>query len=241
MAARVLLLEDDPAVCRYVAMALDSLPIELLMSDSVAQASRLLESGPVDLVLSDLTLVDGSALDFAKALLAQSRMPVAVFSAGITPSVEQQLQQAGVWRILHKPVGLKALQACVMEAVGPQRSSGAAPVPAPPAATPPVPVPVAAGPDAAALFEGSEPMLQSFTALCRQQFPLDAQAGDEALARRDMAALRRVAHNLKSVLRLIGEHPLADAAQSLDAQLSRDDLTEVASRWQGLRDALLRL
>ncbi|SFF14315.1 Hpt domain-containing response regulator [Paracidovorax wautersii] len=237
MAARVLLLEDDPAVCRYVAMALDGLPIELLMSDSVAQASRMLESEPVDLVLTDLTLVDGSALDFAKALLAQSRMPVAVFSAGITPSVEQQLQQAGVWRILHKPVGLKALQACVMEAVGPQRSGNAAPVPAP---TPP-PAPVVAGPDAAALFEGSEPMLQSFTALCRQQFPLDAQAGDQALARQDMAALRRTAHNLKSVLRLIGAHPLAELAQSLDAQLSRHDLTEVARRWQGLRDALLRL
>lgn len=237
MAARVLLLEDDPAVCRYVAMALDGLPIELLMSDSVAQASRMLESEPVDLVLTDLTLVDGSALDFAKALLAQSRMPVAVFSAGITPSVEQQLQQAGVWRILHKPVGLKTLQACVMEAVGPQRSGNAAPVPAP---TPP-PAPVVAGPDAAALFEGSEPMLQSFTALCRQQFPLDAQAGDQALARQDMAALRRTAHNLKSVLRLIGAHPLAELAQSLDAQLSRHDLTEVARRWQGLRDALLRL
>ncbi len=237
MAARVLLLEDDPAVCRYVAMALDGLPIELLMSDSVAQASRMLESEPVDLVLTDLTLVDGSALDFAKALLAQSRMPVAVFSAGITPSVEQQLQQAGVWRILHKPVGLKALQACVMEAVGPQRSGNAAPVPAPA----PPPAPVVAGPDAAALFEGSEPMLQSFTALCRQQFPLDAQAGDQALARQDMAALRRTAHNLKSVLRLIGAHPLAELAQSLDAQLSRNDLTEVARRWQGLRDALLRL
>ncbi len=237
MAARVLLLEDDPAVCRYVAMALDGLPIELLMSDSVAQASRMLESEPIDLVLTDLTLVDGSALDFAKALLAQSRMPVAVFSAGITPSVEQQLQQAGVWRILHKPVGLKTLQACVMEAVGPQRSGNAAPVPAP---TPP-PAPVVAGPDAAALFEGSEPMLQSFTALCRQQFPLDAQAGDQALARQDMAALRRTVHNLKSVLRLIGAHPLAELAQSLDAQLSRHDLTEVARRWQGLRDALLRL
>lgn len=236
MAARVLLLEDDPAVCRYVAMALDGLPIELRMSDSVAQASRMLESEPVDLVLTDLTLVDGSALDFAKALLAQARMPVAVFSAGITPSVEQQLQQAGVWRILHKPVGLKILQACVMDAVGdaadPGRRIGAA--------LPPSPV-VACADVAAAPFEGRESLLQSFTASCRQQFPLDAQAGDEALARDDMQALRRIAHNLKSVLRLVGATELADMAQSLDTQLSRQDLTGVAGRWQGLRDALLRL
>lgn len=235
MAARVLLLEDDPAVCRYVAMALDGLPIELRMSDSVAQASRMLESEPVDLVLTDLTLVDGSALDFAKALLAQARMPVAVFSAGITPSVEQQLQQAGVWRILHKPVGLKALQACVMDAVGdaadPGRRIGAT--------LPPSPVVACA--DVAAPFEGRESLLQSFTASCRQQFPLDAQAGDEALARDDMQALRRIAHNLKSVLRLVGATELADMAQSLDTQLSRQDLTGVAGRWQGLRDALLRL
>lgn len=235
MAARVLLLEDDPAVCRYVAMALDGLPIELRMSDSVAQASRMLESEPVDLVLTDLTLVDGSALDFAKALLAQARMPVAVFSAGITPSVEQQLQQAGVWRILHKPVGLKILQACVMDAVGdaadPGRRIGAA--------LPPSPVVACA--DVAAPFEGRESLLQSFTASCRQQFPLDAQAGDEALARDDMQALRRIAHNLKSVLRLVGATELADMAQSLDTQLSRQDLTGVAGRWQGLRDALLRL
>ncbi len=235
MAARVLLLEDDPAVCRYVAMALDGLPIELRMSDSVAQASRMLESEPVDLVLTDLTLVDGSALDFAKALLAQARIPVAVFSAGITPSVEQQLQQAGVWRILHKPVGLKILQACVMDAVGdaadPGRRIGAA--------LPPSPVVACA--DVAAPFEGRESLLQSFTASCRQQFPLDAQAGDEALARDDMQALRRIAHNLKSVLRLVGATELADMAQSLDTQLSRQDLTGVAGRWQGLRDALLRL
>lgn len=240
MAARVLLLEDDPAVCRYVAMALDGLPIELRMSDSVAQASRMLESEPVDLVLTDLTLVDGSALDFAKALLAQARMPVAVFSAGITPSVEQQLQQAGVWRILHKPVGLKALQACVMDAVGdaadPGRRIGAA-LPTSPVVT----SPVVACADVAALFEGRESLLQSFTASCRQQFPLDAQAGDEALARDDMQALRRTAHNLKSVLRLVGATELADMAQSLDTQLSRQDLTGVAGRWQGLRDALLRL
>lgn len=235
MAARVLLLEDDPAVCRYVAMALDGLPIELRMSDSVAQASRMLESEPVDLVLTDLTLVDGSALDFAKALLAQARIPVAVFSAGITPSVEQQLQQAGVWRILHKPVGLKVLQACVMDAVGdaadPGRRIGAALSPSP----------VVACADVAAPFEGRESLLQSFTASCRQQFPLDAQAGDEALARDDMQALRRIAHNLKSVLRLVGATELADMAQSLDTQLSRQDLTGVAGRWQGLRDALLRL
>ena len=235
MAARVLLLEDDPAVCRYVAMALDGLPIELRMSDSVAQASRMLESETVDLVLTDLTLVDGSALDFAKALLAQARIPVAVFSAGITPSVEQQLQQAGVWRILHKPVGLKVLQACVMDAVGdaadPGRRIGAALSPSP----------VVACADVAAPFEGRESLLQSFTASCRQQFPLDAQAGDEAHARDDMQALRRIAHNLKSVLRLVGATELADMAQSLDTQLSRQDLTGVAGRWQGLRDALLRL
>lgn len=235
MAAPVLLLEDDPAVRRYVTMALDGLPIALRMCESVAQASALLEAEAFDMVLTDLTLVDGSALEFAKALLAQGRMPVAVFSAGITPDVEEQLRRAGVWRILHKPVGLKALQSCVMEALSAVRQPAAG-------TTAPSPLAVDASPqNPSTPFDGNAALLQTFKAQCRQQFPRDVQAGDEALARHDMDALRRTAHNLKSVLRLIGAQDAAELAQALDAQLIRRDLSDVAGRWQALRGALGRI
>ncbi len=121
-------------------------------------------------------------------------------------------------------------------------------MPSPPRASlPPAPRPRAPGRGCLAAsrtstpFDGNAALLQTFKAQCRQQFPRDVQAGDEALARHDMDALRRTAHNLKSVLRLIGAQDAAELAQALDAQLIRRDLSDVAGRWQALRGALGRI
>ena len=65
---RVLLLEDDPAVRRFVALALEPLPLQLLPCGTLAEARALLEHTPVQLVLMDLALPDGSGLELLPSL-----------------------------------------------------------------------------------------------------------------------------------------------------------------------------
>ena len=48
----MLLLEDDPAVRRFVEMALDTLKLELLPCATLADAYGVLERDPVQLVLT---------------------------------------------------------------------------------------------------------------------------------------------------------------------------------------------
>lgn len=59
---RVLLVEDDPSLRRFVALALDELDIQLLRCASVAEAVEVLSQGPVRLVLTDLMMPGESGL-----------------------------------------------------------------------------------------------------------------------------------------------------------------------------------
>lgn len=49
----VLLVEDDTSITRFVAMALDQLPIELLTCTSVPAAVALLEQRDIQLVITE--------------------------------------------------------------------------------------------------------------------------------------------------------------------------------------------
>ncbi len=87
----------------------------------MAQARDLLAAGcPVQLLLSNLHLPDGSGLALCQELQATASRPVpliVVFSGGIDTLLEQQLRRSGVWQVLHKPVPLGQLVQCVEHAL----------------------------------------------------------------------------------------------------------------------------
>ena len=86
---KVLLVEDDSSIARFVQMALEELPIELVPCANVPDAMQTLHAGGVELIITDWMLPGESGIDLVQRLLQEPvkgrRIPVAVFSAGLTP------------------------------------------------------------------------------------------------------------------------------------------------------------
>lgn len=215
MAARLLLIEDDASIARFVDLALQELPehdpaapaVALVHVRSLAEARAALAEGGWRLVVSDLMLPDGSAealLDEGLALAPQAPTWV-VFSAGVSEDRRRVLAERGVARTLRKPVSLLELMDTVATLLRD------------PAGAPPVPAPAAAAPDPVQQhFGGDRELYESFRASCLERFADDLAEGAAATAAADAAALRRVAHGLKAVLALIGQPALAAQAAALE-------------------------
>ncbi len=226
----VLLLEDDPSVQRFVQLALEELPLQLHCCASVAQARDLLRTLPVQLLLSDLHLPDGSGLALCQELQATARHPaplIVVFSGGVDTLLEQQLRRSGVWQVLHKPVPLGQLVQCVEQALaGPLSGNPSGSHTA--AATDPV----------HAFFNGNQALFVAYRQTCLQQFTRDLMAGDAATRQGDCTALHHLGHSLKSVLFMLG-HPLpAQLARTLEEQANTGSPEAAMLTWQDLRGHL---
>ena len=242
MAARVLLIEDDPSIARFVELALEELPghdaaapsIQLQQAASVAQAREALARGGWQLVISDLMLPDGSA----ETLLAEGFALAAgapawlVFSAGVHDDRHGALATRGVARTLRKPVPLLELLDTVAELLRGRTAAAPATEPAPADDDDPV----------RRHFGGDRVLFETFRDGCIQRFADDLAQGDAAIAGGDAAALQRVAHGLKAVLALIGHPGLAAAARALeDAAAAGADPAGHAAAWAQLAQGLVAL
>lgn len=84
MPARLLLLEDDPAIARTVAYALEREGLAVAHSVLVQDAREQLARTPFDLLVLDVGLPDGSGLDLLRELrgaAGTAALPVLVLSA----------------------------------------------------------------------------------------------------------------------------------------------------------------
>ena len=68
-----------------------------------------------------------------------------------------------------------------------------------------------------------------------------AVVDDLAVAAQDARALRRVAHNLKSVLTMLGEAPAAQCARSTEEWAAGGDSDLLQQGWRQLRQQVLRV
>jgi DNA-binding response OmpR family regulator len=233
-ADRVLVIEDDASIRRFIELALEEEPIELVQAESVAQGLAALRGrGPFRLVMTDLMLPDGSGQQLLQALQGDAALRagarVAVFSAGLSAETRQQLAGLGVDEVIAKPAGVAQLLTCV------QRALDAGPAEAP--------VPTA-DPEALAVdlyFAGNRPLYETYRDSCRQQFALDRQAGDAAVQAADWQALRRLAHSLKSVLQTLGHDADGATARTLEADTDAGRHEAARAGWQRLGAALDRL
>lgn len=117
---RVLLVEDDPSLQRFVALALEDQDVRLVGCTSVDEALRTLATHAFDLIITDLMLPNRTGQDLLVTLQDQPALRgpamLAVFSAGLNGAVRQQLAALGAQRFLVKPCSLAELRACVDEA-----------------------------------------------------------------------------------------------------------------------------
>lgn len=240
MRPRVLLLDDDDLVRALVIFALEDMDIELVECTSVAQALDCMRKAPVKLLLTDLMMPGESGLSLIERLHADPQLNagarIVVFSAGLTDDVRAQLAPLPVWRLVSKPASIGAIRACVEEGL----AEAAAEAPA--AADAPAVTAVPAEPAApSAFFNGDRALSESYRRTCLRQFPADIQAGDAAAAHVDLAALRRLAHDLKSVLQILGQDALAAEARTLEAAAAAPDIAAAVRGWGTLRAGLAAL
>lgn len=87
-------------------------------------------------------------------------------------------------------------------------------------------------------FGGDEALYREFAAVCAEQFALDVVVGRAACAAGDLPALRRLAHDLKSALNLLGRDSASCLAASMETQAASGDLDSASRSWRALDDAL---
>jgi len=240
---RILLIEDDASIQRFVEFALEDIGAELIITDTVKQGINHLNHSPFDLILTDLMLPGESGITLLEKLREQpdlaSHTKVVVFSAGLTGSVKTQLQALGVWRMLSKPISVMDLLTCVEEGLSslpvPQASvQSAAPTP----------------PSSSSLqelerhaidthFNGDTQLFVMYRQACLAQFRIDIDTGDLASQTHDLPALRRMGHSLKTVLHTLAEEDGAQIAKALEQLAERQDLMAAQDQWRQLRNALL--
>ena len=112
MKPRLLLVEDDAVSGSFMAAALEALPAEVDLADSVAAALAM--ESKHQLWLLDANLPDGSGIDLLAIL--RSRLPgtpALAHTADHSPGLHAQLLQAGFDQVLVKPLAAAQLQQAV--------------------------------------------------------------------------------------------------------------------------------
>ena len=79
--ARILLVEDEPAITELFGRALEREGFRVSGARSVAEALARFDRSPPDLVLLDLTLPDGDGRDLCRDLRGRSRVPIIMLTA----------------------------------------------------------------------------------------------------------------------------------------------------------------
>ncbi len=110
---KILVLEDDASIRRFVAHTLSLDGAQVFEVDTVARAAIEAGTRKPDLVVVDLGLPDGDGVDFIRSVRTWSTMPVLVLSARGSESQKVAALDAGADDYLVKPFGVSEMLARV--------------------------------------------------------------------------------------------------------------------------------
>ena len=113
MEQQILLIEDDNALGRGVAVALTEPGRIFTLARDLQQARQRWEQQSFDLVVLDLNLPDGNGLDFLRWLRQRSEVPVLILTANDLESDEVAGLTLGADDYVTKPFSLAVLRARV--------------------------------------------------------------------------------------------------------------------------------
>lgn len=252
----VLLVEDDASIARFVTLALEGMPLNLVSCASAEQAQSLLQSQPFALLITDLMLPGASGVELIEWLRSspQAGCSAVVFSAGVRADVALRLEQLQVWGVLRKPVSVAQLVDCVESVLQqhappppPRQEAGTGEgADAQPDVRPDVQPDVQpeAPSDALAIanfFGGDAGLFHSYRDICLAHLPDDIARMEVLIAEQNAMALRRQAHSLQSVLRLLGQERASGLTRSLEQACLAGDWAGVTDVWRPLGEALQQL
>jgi two-component system KDP operon response regulator KdpE len=108
---RVLVVEDEPALARALAITLRARSYQVDVAHTGAAALDLAAARPPDLVVLDLGLPDLDGMDVLRALRGWSTVPVVVLSARQASEDKVEALDAGADDYVSKPFGMAELLA----------------------------------------------------------------------------------------------------------------------------------
>jgi CheY-like chemotaxis protein len=110
---RVLVVDDDPAICRAYEEILAGEGYEVVTSGGRAEGLAALErlNGEVDLFVVDFGLRDADGPDFARDAVAKYGERPTVYVSGWTDEFWDMSNAPGPWLVLRKPVAVPRLLA----------------------------------------------------------------------------------------------------------------------------------
>src|SRR5215467_8925123 len=108
---RVLVIDDDQAVCEVFGEFLHEIGHDPVITHTAETALDTLRDDRPDAVLLDVCLPGMSGLDFMKLEAVRDlRVPILVISGRATESQAQEAMRAGAFDFIGKPVALRRLQ-----------------------------------------------------------------------------------------------------------------------------------
>jgi len=134
--AHVLVLEDHPVAQAMMAWRLERLGVQHTVVGDGRQGLQQVAAGPVDLVIADchMPVMDGYV--FTRLLRERegrtggARLPVLALTASLLEEDRRRCRDAGMDEVLHKPLSLAALRACLLQWLA--RDEGQPPAPGAP-------------------------------------------------------------------------------------------------------------
>ena len=114
----ILVVEDNPDILRYLVLILEQAGHRARAAATLAEALDAATKGPVDVLVSDIGLPDGSGLDLLRHLRDdQPRLPaVAISGFGSDDDVRHSLE-AGFSAHLIKPLDFRRLAVAIRNAL----------------------------------------------------------------------------------------------------------------------------
>lgn len=258
---RIVLVEDDAALRRFVEMVLEDLAVNIVACENVPQAIAALRAEPVDLLITDLMMPGETGIDLLNQLKAEPTLAgeakIMVMSAGLTSSIRAQLAQHTVWQVIEKPVSVVLLEQSIVSALGDKLDHQAAkdavpleleaPTTSPPQSPSQLPIASLAHlelgvalvePHVDTYFGGDMALYTAYRDACLAEIPNDIRQADISAQNADWTTLRRVAHDLSSVLAALGKHHLSTLAKTLELASQAGDAALAQANWSALRTPL---
>jgi two-component system KDP operon response regulator KdpE len=114
---KVLVVDDEPAILRFLRPALEANDYELATAGTVAGAIKHIASDAPDIVVLDLGLPDGDGKDVIRKVREWSDVPIIVLSARDRESEKIEALDLGADDFVNKPFGVGELLARVRTAL----------------------------------------------------------------------------------------------------------------------------
>lgn len=117
MANRILVVDDEPQIQRFLRPALVAAGFEVETAETVAQATRLAATRAPDLIVLDLGLPDGDGKMVIETVRAFSRVPIVVLSARDRDAEKIAALDLGADDYVEKPFSIGELLARIRVAL----------------------------------------------------------------------------------------------------------------------------